>query len=55
MLFLNMFCAKNEDEQAMIGKTTVVNPGYGREGKAAVIELGDVKPKIERIRFVRIK
>lgn len=38
-----------------IGKTTVVNPGYGREGKAAIIELNDGKPKVERIKFVRIK
>lgn len=41
--------------KARIGKTTVVNPGYGREGKAAVIELNDGKPKIEKIKFVRIK
>jgi uncharacterized protein len=41
--------------QIKIGKTIVMNPGYGREGKAAVIELNDGKPKIENIRFVRIK
>ncbi|TRZ55012.1 hypothetical protein D4Q76_01280, partial [archaeon] len=40
--------------QTKIGKTIVVNPGYGREGKAAVIELSDGKPKIEKIKFVRI-
>jgi len=32
-----------------------VNPGCGREGQAAVIELNEGKPKIEKIRFVRIK
>ncbi len=41
--------------QTKIGRTIIVNPGYGREGKAAVIELNDGKPKIEKIRFVRIK
>jgi len=42
-------------EKMKIGKTIVVNPGYGRDGKAAIIELSDGKPKIESIRFVRIK
>lgn len=41
--------------QTRIGKTVVVNPGYGRAGRAAVIELNDSKPKIEKIKFVKIK
>lgn len=40
--------------QTRIGKTVVVNPGYGRNGQCAIIELNDSRPKIEKIKFLRI-
>jgi len=36
-----------------IRETVVVNPGYGREGRFALIELNDRKPKLEKIEFVK--
>ncbi len=37
-----------------IGKTIVVNPGYGRDGQCAIIELNDKKPIVEKTTFMKI-
>lgn len=37
-----------------VGKTIIVNAGYGKDGQCAIIEFNDKKPIVEKITFMKI-